>query len=41
VEYAVRINSAGRFQMPPTRVEAMYSPEINAALPNRAMEVAP
>jgi uncharacterized protein YfaS (alpha-2-macroglobulin family) len=40
VEYAVRINSAGRFQMPPTRVEAMYSPEIHAALPNATIEVA-
>jgi uncharacterized protein YfaS (alpha-2-macroglobulin family) len=41
VEYAVRINSAGRFQLPPTRVEAMYSPEIRAALPNRPLDVAP
>jgi uncharacterized protein YfaS (alpha-2-macroglobulin family) len=41
VEYAVRINSAGRFQLPPTRVEAMYSPEIHAALPNRPLDVAP
>jgi uncharacterized protein YfaS (alpha-2-macroglobulin family) len=41
VEYAIRINSAGRFQLPPTRVEAMYSPEIHAALPNRPIEVAP
>jgi uncharacterized protein YfaS (alpha-2-macroglobulin family) len=41
VEYAIRINSAGRFQLPPTRVEAMYSPEIHAALPNRPLDVAP
>jgi uncharacterized protein YfaS (alpha-2-macroglobulin family) len=41
VEYAVRINSAGRFMLPPTRVEAMYSPEIHAALPNRPLDVAP
>jgi alpha-2-macroglobulin len=41
VEYALRINGAGRFQLPPTRVEAMYSPEIHAALPNRPMVVAP
>jgi uncharacterized protein YfaS (alpha-2-macroglobulin family) len=41
VEYVVRINSAGRFQLPPTRVEAMYSPEIRAALPNRPLDVAP
>ena len=36
VEYAVRVNGAGRFQLPPTRVIAMYSPEIHASLPNRA-----
>jgi uncharacterized protein YfaS (alpha-2-macroglobulin family) len=41
VEYAVRINSAGRFQLPPTHVEAMYSPEIRASLPNRPLDVAP
>jgi uncharacterized protein YfaS (alpha-2-macroglobulin family) len=34
-EYVVRVNGAGRFLLPPTRVEAMYSPEIHAALPNR------
>jgi len=41
VEYAVRINSSGRFLLPPTRVEAMYSPEIHAALPNAPMVVTP
>jgi uncharacterized protein YfaS (alpha-2-macroglobulin family) len=41
VEYAVRVNGAGRFQLPPTRVEAMYSPEIHAALPNRPLTVSP
>ncbi|HEX8572761.1 MAG TPA: MG2 domain-containing protein [Allosphingosinicella sp.] len=41
VEYALRLNGAGRFQLPPTRVEAMYSPEIHAALPNRPVVVAP
>jgi uncharacterized protein YfaS (alpha-2-macroglobulin family) len=41
VEYVVRVNSAGRFQLSPTRVEAMYSPEIHAALPNRPLSVAP
>jgi uncharacterized protein YfaS (alpha-2-macroglobulin family) len=40
-EYVVRINTPGRFQMPPTRVEAMYSPEIHGALPNRPLVVAP
>ena len=41
VEYVVRVNGAGRFQLPPTRVEAMYSPEIHAALPNRPLTVTP
>ena len=41
VEYVVRINAAGRFLMPPTRVEAMYSPEIHGALPNAPLTVAP
>ncbi|QAY75304.1 alpha-2-macroglobulin [Sphingosinicella sp. BN140058] len=41
VEYVLRVNNSGRFQLPPTRVEAMYSPEIHAALPNRTLVVAP
>jgi uncharacterized protein YfaS (alpha-2-macroglobulin family) len=41
IEYIVRINNVGRFQMSPTRVEAMYSPEIHGALPNQAVVVAP
>jgi alpha-2-macroglobulin len=41
VEYVLRVNGAGRFQLPPTRVEAMYSPEIHAALPNRTLVVSP
>jgi hypothetical protein len=41
VEYAVRVNAVGRFLMPPTRVEAMYSPEIHAALPNHPLTVSP
>ena len=36
----MRINGAGRFRLPPTRVEAMYSPEIRAALPNARLKVA-
>ena len=39
VSYAVRLNGTGRFTLPPTRVEAMYSPDIRAALPNRGIEV--
>ncbi len=39
VSYVVRLNGVGRFSLPPTRVEAMYSPEIRAAVPNRGIEV--
>ena len=41
VEYTVRLNNPGRFQLPPTRVEAMYAPENFGELPNAALEVAP
>ncbi len=39
VEYAVRLNGVGRFQLPPSRVEAMYSPDIRAAVPNQPLVV--
>ena len=38
-EYTVRLNSEGIFKMPPTRVEALYSPEMMAMVPNRNVEV--
>lgn len=41
VEYSVRLNNPGRFALPPTRVEAMYSPESFGELPNAVVEVAP
>jgi len=41
VEYTVRLNQAGRFALPPTRVEALYAPEMFGELPNAALEVAP
>jgi len=40
VEYTVRLNNAGRFSLPPTRVEAMYNPEAFGELPNAALTVA-
>ncbi|MDB5703574.1 MAG: alpha-2-macroglobulin, partial [Sphingomonas bacterium] len=40
VSYLVRLNAAGRFNLPPSRVEAMYSPAIRAQLPNAPMTVA-
>jgi alpha-2-macroglobulin len=39
VSYAVRLNGTGRFNLPPTRVEAMYSPDIRAQVPNGGIEV--
>jgi uncharacterized protein YfaS (alpha-2-macroglobulin family) len=41
LEYTVRLNNAGRFELPDTRVEAMYAPERFGALPNASMTVAP
>lgn len=41
LEYTVRFNNAGTFQLPPTHVEAMYSPEMLGELPNAAVTVQP
>ena len=40
LEYTVRLNQAGKFSLPPTRVEAMYRPEAFAELPNGDWEIA-
>jgi uncharacterized protein YfaS (alpha-2-macroglobulin family) len=40
VEYTVRLNNPGVFQLPPTRVEAMYAPEMFGELPNAPIAVA-
>jgi len=39
VSYAVRLNGTGKFSLPPTRVEAMYSPDIRAQWPNAPVAV--
>ena len=39
-EYAIRLNGTGNFSLPPTRVEAMYSPDIRAQVPNKPITVA-
>ncbi|WP_075795399.1 alpha-2-macroglobulin family protein [Massilia putida] len=39
VEYTVRLNNEGRFSLPPTRVEAMYAPEMFGELPNTGVTV--
>lgn len=38
-EYTIRLNNTGHFQMPPTRVEAMYAPEVFAEAPNLQWDV--
>ncbi|WP_233208298.1 alpha-2-macroglobulin family protein [Pollutimonas subterranea] len=35
IEYTVRLNTVGQFQLPPTRIEAMYQPDVFGELPNR------
>ena len=34
IEYTVRLNNPGTFQLPPTRVEALYAPEMFGESPN-------
>jgi uncharacterized protein YfaS (alpha-2-macroglobulin family) len=41
VEYTLRLNQDGEFNLPPTRVEAMYAPDVFGMLPNAPMKVAP
>jgi alpha-2-macroglobulin len=41
VEYTVRLNNAGTFGLPPTRVEALYAPSVFGAIPNATMVVVP
>ena len=41
VEYTVRLNSSGTFQLPATRVEAMYFPEMFGEIPNQVLDVQP
>lgn len=41
VEYTLRLNSSGRFGLPPARVEAMYAPENFGELPLAPLEVRP
>ena len=34
MQYTVRLNNAGDFALPPSRVEALYAPEMFGAAPN-------
>ena len=39
MEYTIRLNNAGEFSLPPSRVEAMYAPEIFGEAPNARVSV--
>ncbi len=39
IEYTMRLNAEGTMNLPPTRVEAMYSPEMFGEIPNEPMQV--
>ncbi|WP_295536858.1 MG2 domain-containing protein [uncultured Pseudacidovorax sp.] len=39
MEYTVRLNNAGDFALPPSRVEAMYAPEMYGMVPNARVKV--
>jgi hypothetical protein len=41
VDYALRLNQPGAFSLPPTRVEALYAPEVFGESPNSQLEVQP
>ena len=38
-QYTIRLNNAGRFVLPPTRVEALYAPEMFGEVPNTPVMV--
>jgi uncharacterized protein YfaS (alpha-2-macroglobulin family) len=39
VEYTIRLNNQGTMNLPPTRVEAMYSPEMFGEMPNETVHI--
>lgn len=41
VEYTLRLNQDGTFHLPPTRVEALYAPEMRGETPNAPVKVFP
>jgi alpha-2-macroglobulin len=41
IEYTLRLNQDGDFALPPTRVEALYAPEMFGELPNARVVVRP
>jgi uncharacterized protein YfaS (alpha-2-macroglobulin family) len=41
IEYTIRLNQSGTFQLPASWVEALYEPEMFGELPNSPFQVAP
>ncbi len=41
VEYTIRLNQSGAFQLPTTRTESLYFPEMFGEIPNSTFEVQP
>jgi hypothetical protein len=41
LEYTLRLNQSGIFQLPTTRVEALYFPEMFGEIPNEIMKIQP
>ena len=41
IEYTLRLNNAGRYALPPSRIEAMYAPDVYGELPNAPLQVEP
>jgi hypothetical protein len=39
MQYTIRLNNAGTFALPPSRVEAMYAPEMFGEAPNAPVTV--
>jgi uncharacterized protein YfaS (alpha-2-macroglobulin family) len=39
MEYTVRLNNVGDFQLPPSRAEALYAPEMFGEVPNARVKV--
>jgi len=39
IEYTLRLNNVGDFALPPSRVEALYAPEMFGVLPNERVKV--
>jgi uncharacterized protein YfaS (alpha-2-macroglobulin family) len=41
LEYTVRLNTSGSFDLPETRVEALYAPEMFGETPNAGLTINP